>query len=127
MEQLSQQPDTPIKCNACGSNKTKSRMIWLNPENGQIYPIIKPPELIIFLVLMVLSLSWFISTVIYHLNPFLMIISVVFFIIFISINVIQVQRFLSRKNYEETWFYNCLNCGTQWMAPYGQDSPSPEK
>jgi len=101
-------------------------VIWLDPLDGQIYPKIKLPELITFLVLMGLSLVWFIITVIYHQNPFLMIVSVVFFISFISVNAVQLQRYLSRKKFEETWFYNCKNCGNQWMAPYDPDSKSPD-
>jgi len=123
METLSQPPVTPIKCDNCGSNNTKSRKIWLNPLNGQIYPIIKPAELILFVSLTVLTFLWFIITVIYHQNPFLMIISVVLFISFISVSVVEVQRYLARNNFEETWFYNCKNCGAQWMAPYDSDFP----
>jgi len=126
MEPLSQSPDNPIRCDACGSNNTRGRVIWLDPLDGQIYPKIKLPELITFLVLMGLSLVWFIITVIYHQNPFLMIVSVVFFISFISVNAVQLQRYLSRKKFEETWFYNCKNCGNQWMAPYDPDSKSPD-
>jgi uncharacterized membrane protein len=126
MEHLSQPSDNPIKCDACGSNKTKGRVIWLDPMDGQIYPKIKLQELITFLVLMGFSLGWFIITVVYHQNPFLMIVSVVFFISFITVNAVQLQRYLLRKKYEETWFYNCKNCGNQWMAPYDPDSTTPD-
>jgi hypothetical protein len=126
MEHLSQTADNSIKCDSCGSNNTRSRVIWLDPMDGQIYPKVKLPELVIFLGLMGLSLVWFIITVIYNLNPFLMILSVVLLITFISVNVIQIQRYLSRKKFEETWFYNCKNCGNQWMAPYDPDSKSPD-
>jgi hypothetical protein len=124
MESLSQQPENPIKCDACGSDKTKARLIWLNPENGQIYPKIKAVELIVFLSLLGLSLIWFIITIIFHQNPFLMIISVVLFTTLITVSVVELQRYLSRKKYEETWFYNCKSCGNQWMAPYGEDTSS---
>jgi hypothetical protein len=127
MELLSQPPGTPIKCDACGSNKTKARVIWLNPENGQVYPKIKLVELIIFLALMGLSLLWFIIAIIYHQNPFLMIVSVALFTTLITVNVVEVQRYLSREKYEETWFYNCQNCGNQWMVPYDPDSTSSDQ
>jgi hypothetical protein len=99
LDQESQQPVSPLNCEACGNNAIKSRMIWLNPENGQIYPIIRRIELLIFLMLMVLSLSWFVVSVIYHQNPFLMVVSVALFSTLITINVVIVHRFLSRNQY----------------------------
>jgi hypothetical protein len=124
MEPISQQPQPPPKCETCGSNKTKARVIWLNPENGEIYPKVKPSELIIVLVLMGLSLFWFITTVINHENPLLMVVSVAIFIPLTTVSVVEGQRYLSRKNYEETWFYTCQACGSQWMAPYDQGPSS---
>jgi hypothetical protein len=126
MEPSSHQSTIPLKCDACGSAKTKSRLIWLNSENGQIYPKVKPIELLISIILMGLSLFWFISTVTNHQNPFLMVISVVFFSTLITVNVIQAQRYLSRKKYEETYFHTCQSCGNQWMEPYEQDPSSPQ-
>jgi hypothetical protein len=117
---------TPIKCDACGSDQTRARVIWLDPESGQIYPKIKLVELIIFLTLMGLSLLWFILAVTYHQNPFWMIVSAVLIATLLTVNVVEVQRYLSRKKFEETCFYNCRNCGNQWMEPYDPDSPSPE-
>ncbi len=120
-------PGTPIKCDACGSSNTRARVIWLDPENGQVYPKIKLVELIIFLALMGLSLLWFILAVTYHQNPFWMVVSAVLIATLLTVNLVEIQRYLARKKYEETWFYNCRNCGNQWMAPYEPDSlPGPD-
>jgi ribosomal protein S27E len=126
MQPVFQQPDTPNKCEACGSDKIKARVIWLDPLNGQVYPKIKLGELIFFLALMGLSLLWFILAIIYHQNPFWMVVSAVLIATLLTVNVVEVQRYLARKKYEETWFYNCQNCGNQWMAPYEPDSTAPE-
>jgi hypothetical protein len=126
MASISQRPDTSSKCETCGSDKIKARLIWLNSVNGQIYPKVKLIELIIFLVLTALSLFWFITTIVNHQNPLLMIVSVALFLPLTTISLVEGQRYLSRKKYEEIWFYSCQSCGTQWMAPFDQDSSSPD-
>ena len=126
MEPITQQPQTPPNCETCGNNKAKARVIWLNPENGEIYPKVKRSELIVVLILMGLSLFWFLTTVINHENPLLMVLSVAIFLPLTTVSVVEGQRYLSRKNYEETWFYTCQVCGSQWMAPYDQGSSSPD-
>jgi len=124
VESSCQKPDISLKCNTCGSDKIKNRMIWSNPENGQIYPKTNLLELIILLVLMGLSLFWFIATVIYHQNPLLMVLSVVLFTSLTTVCVIEGLRFLGRKKYEETCLYTCQSCGSQWMASDAQGSSS---
>jgi hypothetical protein len=126
MEPLSQQTPVPLKCETCGSDKTKARVIWLNPEDGQIYPKVSLVELITVVVLMGLSLFWLIMTVVYHLNPFLLVLSAVLFSTLITVSLAEGLRFIARKKFEETWFYTCKSCGTQWLAPYDPDSPPPD-
>ncbi len=117
MQPSSLPPETPIKCDACGSSNTRARVIWLDPENGQVYPKIKLVELIIFLALMGLSLLWFILAVTYHQNPFWMVVSAVLIATLLTVNLVEIQRYLARKNMRKPGFTTAGTVATNGWRP----------